>query len=102
MMAEIDIQFSDEMAEAALNGQKICTTRSERKGEIGDTFQILGAKFILIDIWPATWITYVRDDLYRLEGCESPEEFERIWRALHRGRFKTNKDYVIHFFGRIA
>jgi hypothetical protein len=101
-MAQIEIPSSDAMAEAALDGRKICTTRSEKMDEIGDTFQILGAKFVLIDIWPATWITYVRDDLYRLEGFESPEEFEKTWRALHRGHFIMNRDYVLHFFGRVA
>ena len=101
-MSVIEIKFSHEMAEAAPNGWKVCTTRSEKKGEIGDTFDILGAKFVLIDVWLGNWITTVRDDLYRLEGFDSPEAFEKTWRALHRGHFTTNKDYVVHFFGRVA
>jgi hypothetical protein len=35
-MPEIEIPFSYEMAIAALDGRKIATTRSEKKGVIGD------------------------------------------------------------------
>jgi hypothetical protein len=111
-MAQIEIPFSREMAIAIFEGRKIATTRSEKKGEIGDTFDVIvshkthgffidAGKCRLIDIWPNTWLTTVRDDLYRLEGFDSPEAFERGWRALHRGHFTTNKDYFVHFFARV-
>ncbi len=110
-MADIEIPFSREMAIAAVQGRKVATTRSEKKGEIGDIFKIQDPEvkndpypphvFRIIDIWPGTWITTVRNDLYRLEGFDSPEAFEKTRRSLHRGHFTKNKDYVVHFFGRI-
>ena len=109
-MTEIDIPFSREMAIAAIEGRKIATTRSEKKGEIGDTFKIYHpdwkhlrcvapATFCLIDILPEE-LPYVKEVYYRLEGFDSPEDFEKTWRALHRGHFTTGKPYYIHFFGR--
>ena len=84
-MAQIEIPFSREMAIAAIESRKITTTRSERKGEPGDTFEIEDPRgrmmgfttFRLIDIWETT-LESVRDFYYRLEGCSSPEEFERV------------------------
>jgi len=112
-MTQIEIPFSPDMAIAAIEGRKIATTRSERKGGIGDTFEIQARsdasgyplmefeKFRLIDIWETT-LESVRDFYYHLEGFDSPEAFEKTWRALHRGHFMTDKYYFIHFFGRIA
>ena len=110
-MTEINIPFSREMAIAAIEGRKIATTRSEPKGKVGDTFKIYHpewvhlrcvapATFCLIDIW-VTGLEAVRGKYYRLEGFNSPEDFEKTWRTLHRGHFTTNKPYYIHFFGRV-
>jgi hypothetical protein len=110
-MPEIEIPFSHEMAIAALDGRKIATTRSEKKGEIGDIFDIIdprdtdifitGGRFRLIDVRQTTLLDVARN-FYRLEGFDSPEAFEKGWRALHRGHFTLDKDYWIHFFGRMV
>jgi len=111
-MATITIPFSDEMAIAAIDGRKVATTRSERKGEIGDTFSlpIEGAGthhtigvFRLIEIM-AVDLETVANLYFRLEGFNSPEEFRATWRALHRGHYHsmTDKLYYMHVFGRIA
>lgn len=109
-MAEIDIPFSFAMALAAVEGRKVATTRSDRKGEIGDTFLIPDPRpetsgdatlYQLIEIM-AVDLETVKNLYFRLEGFDSPEAFEKTWRALHRGHFTTGKLYYIHFFGRIA
>ena len=111
-MTEIDIPFSREMAIAAIDGYKIATTRSEKKGEIGDIFYIDEIRphliaqqrhkpmFRLIDVRYTPLLDVARN-YYRLEGFDSPEAFEKTWRALHRGHFTTGKPYHIHFFGRV-
>ena len=116
-MTEIDIPFSREMAIAAIEGRKIATTRSEPKGKVGDTFKIpdprpgrghlqgaFNPKFRLLDIFPVNLST-VKCEYYRLEGFDSPEDFEKTWRALHRGHFTVDKPhcrpYYTHFFGRV-
>lgn len=114
-MIEIEIPFSREMAIAAIEGKKVATTRSEAKGEIGDTFTIeivrddllkgipvkRTGKFHLIEIMAVDLIT-VKNLYFRLEGFDSPEAFEKTWRALHRGHFTTDKLYFMHIFGRVA
>ena len=110
-MSAIDSPFSREMAIAAIDGYKVATTRSERKGEIGDVFliedpRIAGyvpplCQFWLIEIMAVDLVT-VRDLYFRLEGFDSPEAFEKTWRSLHRGHFTTGKLYYIHFFGRVV
>ena len=114
-MEDIDIPFSEAMAIAAIDGKKIATTRSELKGVVGGTFFVedprrigaggpaikYGGWFCLISIKEVDLKT-IRNYYYRLEGFDSPEAFEKTWRALHRGHFTTGKQYYIHFFGRIA
>jgi len=113
-MAQIEIPFSREMAIAAIDGMKITTTRSEKKGEIGDTFWFedprrdneermvkYGGQFRIIDIH-FVGLGTVKSDYFLLEGCASPEEFERVWRSLHRGHFTAKKLYYIHFFARVV
>jgi hypothetical protein len=114
-MTVIDIPFSREMAIAAIDGRKVATTRSEAKGLVGCAFFVedprrigeggpttkYGAQFRLIEIM-AVDLETVKNLYFRLEGFDSPEAFEKTWRALHRGHFTTGKLYYIHFFGRIA
>lgn len=102
-MTHIEIPFHPDMVRAIEEGRKCATTRSERYGEPGDTFALPGhdfQKYVLIDVFPAK-LQGIRDNLYRLEGVDSPEEFEQLWRRLHRGNFLKNKDYFIHFFGAV-
>jgi hypothetical protein len=98
-MTVIEIPFSSKMTSAALAGQKCATTRSERKGDPGDTFEIGGQWFRLIDV-QKTYLPHVKLMYYRIEGCESPEDFETVWRSLHRGHYSLTKPYFIHFFAR--
>jgi hypothetical protein len=108
-MSQIEIPFSREMAIAAIDGRKIATTRSERRGEPGDTFEIedprgrmMGfATFRLLDVKTGR-LEYIQYKCCRLEGCASPEEFEQVWKSLHRGHFTTGKMYFIHFFARVV
>jgi hypothetical protein len=110
-MSTIEIPFSRDMAIAAIDGWKVATTRGEAKGKIGDEFTVnhpdntknfsIFAHFRLIEIM-AVDLETVKNLYFRLEGFDSPEAFEKVWRVLHRGHFTTGKLYHIHFFGRIA
>lgn len=97
----ISIPFSPEMAAAALNGYKCCTTRSKPYGKTGDIFQINGVSFRILDIQQHT-LNYVHQNLYRLEGFDTPEAFELAWRILHRGKFTSLLKYSVHFFVRAS
>ena len=98
-MAEIDIPFSPRMAEAALAGRKIATTRSHRKGDPGDIFPIEGVWFVLVDVMP-TILLQVKINFYKLEGFSSPGAFEEYWRELHDDTWVDTAEKYTHFFAR--
>lgn len=98
----IQIPFSPKMRAANLSGRKKCTTRSKRYGDPGDLFDDgTGRTYELIHVHRCD-LEYVRDNLYRHEGVESPEEFEALWKSLHQGDFTTGKDYWVHWYIRAA
>ena len=99
-----DFKFSRAMADAAIEGRKVATTRNERKGEIGDTFHIYDdggfpATFRIIEIM-ATDLETIANLYFRLEGFKSPEAFRATWRKLHRGHYTTGKIVYMHIFAR--
>lgn len=57
--------------------------------------------FRILDIM-AVDLETVKNLYFRLEGFDSPEDFEKTWRALHRGHFTTGKPYYMHVFGRVS
>lgn len=87
------------MQRAILNGHKCCTTRLSKKCEPGDWFHLGGETFRILDIRPAPLYS-VRDTLFRLEGCTSPDDFECLWRSLHGGAFSPLLVCWVHFFVR--
>ena len=104
MSKKVEIKFSQEMADAAIEGRKVATTRREPKGEVGDTFEIIPAgcspvTFRIIEIM-ATDLETVTSLYFRLEGFDSPASFRATWRKLHRGHYTTGKIYYLHVFAR--
>lgn len=97
-MAQIEIPFCREMRAAVLEGRKVCTSRAKLMGEVGDEFLVDGRLYRIVDIQLRP-LKRIRDHLYRLEGCESPDAFEKLWLRLHRGHYSEN-DYFVHWFAR--
>jgi len=98
-MSAVPLLFSERMQQAILSGHKCCTTRRTKKAEPGDWFEIGGETFRILDIRPAPLYS-VRDTLFRLEGCTSPDDFECLWRSLHGGAFSPLLVCWVHFFVR--
>lgn len=93
----ITIPFSDPMEEANSQLKKTCTTRSKKYGEPGDTFQSGGYVFKLVEVTPFV-LGFVGNRLYRLEGCEHPDDFVKLWRSLHDGDYPFTETYWSHFY----
>lgn len=57
-MTQINLKFSPEMEELIMQGKKICTSRMELKGHIGDTFVIGNRIYRIIstELSPLEWI----------------------------------------------
>lgn len=102
-MSEIEhFPFDDDMALAAFNGMKFCTSRNKTYGRKGDTFYIgLGGtvkwfEIIAIERLP---LAYVAKCLYFVEGFKTEEEFINKWMKLHpvKGWLPSQEVYV-HWF----
>jgi len=39
----------------------------------------------------------VKELLWQVEGADSPEEFEKVWRSIFRGKFEPERDVYVHF-----
>lgn len=76
-------RFSRAMRLAILEGRKTCTTRSEKKGEVGDKWPLehMILEYTKIE---ENVLAYVAENLFREEGFSSPDEFRETWCRLHR------------------
>lgn len=82
------LSFNKWSQERIKKGKKICTSRTR--------------------IWndPDVWLVIelplkiVRDYLWKQEGADSPEEFEKVWRSIFRGKFESDRIVFVHFFGK--
>ncbi len=97
MSKQIEIPFNKWSDGRLRAGQKVCTSRHKRYGDSGDYFYTAGGRFRLQKILELP-LWFVRDYLYTLEGAETPEEFQAVWKSLHRGKFKAPELVWVHFF----
>ena len=94
----IEIPFNEWSRERLRRGVKRATARRKRYGDPGDMFRAVGRWWILTEVRRVT-LREVRDRWWKAEGCDSPEEFEKVWRSIHPRRgFVPNQKVWIHFF----
>ncbi len=84
-MKNENIPFNSWSMERIKQGRKICTSRTRIWND---------ERVYLVLQLP---LSVVRDYLWREEGADNPEEFERIWRKIFRGRFEPQKLVYVHF-----
>jgi hypothetical protein len=81
-----EIPFNKWSLERIKLGRKICTSRTKKWND----------KRVYLILKLPLWI--VRKYLYKEEGADSPEEFEKVWRSIHRKRFLDwDKEVFVHF-----
>ncbi len=66
-------------------GRKWATSRTR----VWDDDRVVAIVWLRLD--------FVRDHLYQIEGADSPEEFEQVWRSIHRGHYKGSNLVCVHF-----
>lgn len=64
------------------DGKKRCTARTQKYGEVGDRLKTAAGTIELTEVARVP-LEVVRDHYWPDEGCESPEDFERVWNAIH-------------------
>ena len=97
-MTHIDLKFSPEMAALALAGRKICTLRTTVKGAPGDTFDIDGVRFRLLDVIGGT-ATELVTTYCRLEGFDYVQDAAETIAAIYPG-IAPDAWMNAHFFAR--
>jgi hypothetical protein len=95
---EIKIPFTPWSEERILKGLKKSTSRYDKYAKVGDIFSIDGKKFyvnlvVKLPLW------FIRNELYKTEGCETEKEFEDIWIDIHpkRGFIMEDNVWYHHF-----
>lgn len=80
-----EIPFNKWSQQRIAAGKKICTSRTRAWAD---------KRVYLIRKLP---LGMVRDHFWQEEGADSPEEFERVWKSIHRGKFDREKMVFVHF-----
>lgn len=98
---KVHIPFQEQFREAMLSGRKVCTSRTKWYGKVGDTFEVFGATFEVTECESES-LWYVKENLYGLEGFDSPAQFDQCWSHLHpRKGFCPEQVVWIHWFKRV-
>ena len=97
---EVTIPFLGVFEDAMLKGYKIQTARTKRYGRLGDTFTAFGQKFVITRVFQYFLSTVAKYN-YRIEGLDSPEQFQEIWKRLHpRKGYRPDDKVWVHVFKR--
>lgn len=95
-MVRIIIKFRPTMEILVGRGVKRATTRTEPKGDVGDTFLVRGREYRLLDVRPML-LGDIRDQFYEMEGFISPGQFQRIWILIY-DNFPEGDVCYLHIF----
>jgi len=81
----VKLSFNKWSQERIKQGRKFCTSRTKKYGD----------KRVFAIVKMPLWI--VRAYLWEMEGANSPKEFEKVWRSIHRGNFNSLRKVYVHF-----
>lgn len=93
---EIVIPFNN-WSRKKLKTHKRATSRSQVYGEVGDWFIVDGVKYEIKEVIKFP-LWFIAEFLWYIEGAENKEEFIRVWKGIHYGRYGEHKQYYVHFF----
>lgn len=89
----IKLPFRPFFSEPMQAGQKVMTCRMKRMGQIGDTFEAFGCRFVLTHVFRCK-LGYVISDAFEQEGCMSVQELTEIWKSIHQTK-AINPDEIV-------
>lgn len=94
----VNIPFNKWSKERLNTNGKCCTSRTRQYGIDGDVFVVEGVIYEMVtyQLFP---LWFVKEFLWKLEGANSPEEFEQVWNEIHPiKKFDPNQIVGVHFF----
>lgn len=95
------IPFKQRFKIPLLLGGKTLTSRTKRMADVGDTFDVFGATFLITDIFTADLDTVAY--FFDREGCFSREDFIEVWKKIHpRKGFVPSQRVYVHVFKKVS
>lgn len=95
-VTEISMSMDGRWILAIESGDKTATTRIERKGAVGDTFNLNGRVYAITRVLPLPFWDAVHS-FYRTEGFRSESEFRSVMKGYYPD-LKDDSTVFIHFF----
>ena len=96
---KVKIPFREEFRDRMLLGQKTCTSRTRKLGNVDDSFEAFGAEFIIGDVWAGWELDMVSFYWHKEEGFNTPEAFIECWNKIHpRKGYDPDQRVFIHWF----
>jgi len=96
----IQIPFRPHFKDAIITGRKTATSRTTKYGSPGDEFEAFGYVFV-IERHRRLRIEFVANQLYAVEGFDSPLEVLKEWRSIHTVEgFDPEQRVWVHWFRR--
>ena len=97
-MAVIEVRLLERQQLAMTTGQMRCFVEVEQRGQVGDTFRVLGVEFRIADVVRTMPLGRVAEKLWKQNGASSPEDFRAMWCALHeRTGYKAERLVRVHW-----
>jgi hypothetical protein len=102
MARVINIPFMQYFEPLMESGNKTATTRRKRYGQPGDQFIVNNIRYEIISVKRVTLQT-VKNECWKMEGCNNPKHFEKIWIDLHhRLKFVPHMKVWLHTFRKLG
>lgn len=101
-MSDVRIPFNTWSKLRLQDGKKSATSRSKRYGKPGDTFEVDGDVFAILHVEKVS-LGFVAEFMFKAEGCQNPQEFREVWKAIHIKRgFDPHEVVWLHTFYRVV
>ena len=100
-MSDIMLPFRPQFQRPMMDGTKLMTCRTEKKGDPGDVFEAWGHRFVLTHVMRMQ-LGYVGSDCFEQEGVKSVQEFMEVWKSIHPTKgFDGDQIVWAHCFRRV-
>lgn len=94
----IEVKFNDWSRERILKGTKHATSRYKKLGEPGDVFALGERRYRLTHVIRLQ-LQFIKTALWRSEGADSPDDFEKVWAAIYNKKgFRPFDEVYYHYF----
>jgi len=93
---KVEIKFDARFKAPLKKGTKVATIRTERKGDVGDTFEAFGKIYKFTNIFECHLKT-IEAFLYPRCGFKDADEFVQFWMELY-GNYSPKEKGYMHYF----